>query len=427
MTMFSTVDPSASLRVLLVSHYFPPHVGGIENVVAAEAAHLSRRGYHVEVITTGGFWTSRRAQSQKGYSVTHVPSWNGVEDAINVPFPVPAPWSVIDFWKHVRRADIVHTHDVLYMTSWIAAILCILMRKPLVLTQHVSVVDHTRFVMAIEAIVYHTIGRVMMRAARRIICINSVVPEFLLRLGADPRRLCFVPNGVDTELFRPPVANEKMTVRRKLGLPSDEVLALFVGRFVPKKGYEIVASTTGDGYRMVLVGGVSASTKESSDRLIFLGRRSPAELATIYRACDIFVLPSVGEGFPLVVQEAMSSALPVVTTDDPAYSVYGLDRNRVALVQPTSEAVSATLSRLAAQRTIRADMAQYSFTFAKKHFRWSTHAKALCDLYRELMHERCALANSAAEPENAGVSGFGRGDGHRVLEAPAICSHRVPS
>ena len=46
---------------------------------------------------------------------------------------------------------------------------------------------------------------------------------------------------------------------------------------------------------------------------------SESKTADLFRACDLFAFPAVGEIFTLVMQEAMASGLPVVTTDDPAY------------------------------------------------------------------------------------------------------------
>ena len=50
-----------------------------------------------------------------------VRAWNGLEQRFGVPFPVFSPWLVWAMWRQVRRADLVHIHDPLYLTSWVAA------------------------------------------------------------------------------------------------------------------------------------------------------------------------------------------------------------------------------------------------------------------------------------------------------------------
>jgi glycosyltransferase involved in cell wall biosynthesis len=89
---------------------------------------------------------------------------------------------------------------------------------------------------------------------------------------------------------------------------------LFVGRFVEKKGLAALRELAihRPDCEFVLVGGgpIDPSTWGLKN-VTLLGRRTRQELARIYRACDGLILPSVGEGYPLVVQEALASGLPV--------------------------------------------------------------------------------------------------------------------
>jgi D-inositol-3-phosphate glycosyltransferase len=82
------------------------------------------------------------------------------------------------------------------------------------------------------------------------------------------------------------------------------------------------------------------------------------------------------------VQEAMSSGLPVVTSDDPGYAPYELDRDLVALVPRRAEAVRAALSRIAGSAARREGMAQYSRSYAEKYFAWDEHVTVLIGRYR---------------------------------------------
>lgn len=77
-------------RVLLVSHYYPPHLGGIENVVRQEALHLAALGVEVTVLTSG---ERAGTETADGVRVVRVAAWNGVERRTGVPFPVLSPRS----------------------------------------------------------------------------------------------------------------------------------------------------------------------------------------------------------------------------------------------------------------------------------------------------------------------------------------------
>lgn len=373
--------------ILLVSHYFAPHVGGIENVVRDEARHLAALGHDVTVLTTAIGAAAAVERSPGGYSVARVPAWNGVEERSGVPFPVIAPWSIVPIWRLIRAADVVHVHDVLYMTSWLAAGVSMLLRKRVVLTQHVGILDHPkRVVVAVQKLVYATAGRAVVGIAGRVLYLNSGVRTFLERLGADADKLRFLPNGVDTEVFHPADLEAKRCLRDEFGLPVDELLVLFVGRFVPKKGYGTVLDASSSLYRLVFVGGEpSAEDRRRSPSSLFLGSLPSHEVARVYRACDVFVLPSTSEGFPLSVQEAMASGLPVVTSDDVGYDVYGLDRHRVALVHPDSLNVRSVLERIAIDADLRRDMAAYSYELSTSQFSWARHARALEAVYRDAL------------------------------------------
>lgn len=101
--------------------------------------------------------------------------------------------------------------------------------------------------------------------------------------------------------------------------PYEGTTILFVGRMAPKKGAEDLIRAIFDlpDTRLVLVGNgplfaeLQEKTQQIRDRVIFLGERTHDELAGIYRACDIFCMPSRREAFGLVSLEAMASGLCV--------------------------------------------------------------------------------------------------------------------
>jgi glycosyltransferase involved in cell wall biosynthesis len=375
-------------HVLLVSHYFPPHMGGIENVVQEQAKRLTSVGYDVTVLTTAVGETTGFRRQPDGYAVARVRTWNGIDEKTGVPFPVIAPSSIRTFVNLIRTADVVHVHDTLYMTSWLAGVCCLILRKPLVLTQHIEMIYHpSRLVTAVQRVVYATAGRALFHTAGRIVYYNSRVLEFMRGLAAVDHKVKFVPNGVDTDLFYPVEAARKRRLREEMGLPVDAVLALFVGRFVPKKGYNILLRCSSDRYRVLLVGDEPSAGETENTAAIFLGRRTQRQVADLYRASDIFVLPSSSEGFPLSVQEAMASGLAVITSDDPGYDMYELDPECVVLVRPNVESVGAALEAVASDDAKRTRMAAYSYQVAREFFLWPTHASELAGIYHDLLPE----------------------------------------
>ncbi|MCR9247844.1 MAG: glycosyltransferase [bacterium] len=154
--------------------------------------------------------------------------------------------------------------------------------------------------------------------ARGLFAVSRALAErFAEVAGLATGRVTQVRNGVDLERFAP---GDVAAARRELGLPLQGRLLLGVGRLVAGKGFELAAralASLPQDVRLVLVGDGperAAIAAAGGDRVTFLGARSPAVVATCYRACDVFVLPSEREGWPNVVTEALASGLRVVAT-----------------------------------------------------------------------------------------------------------------
>jgi glycosyltransferase involved in cell wall biosynthesis len=124
-----------------------------------------------------------------------------------------------------------------------------------------------------------------------------------------------IPNGVDPEAFHPIDAEQRWALRAKFALRDDQPVMLFVGRFTEKKGLPVIdhLSKLLPEWRFWLVGrGPIDPQRWYRPNIHVFNNRSGTALADLYRAADLLVLPSFGEGFPLVVQEAMACGLPVL-------------------------------------------------------------------------------------------------------------------
>lgn len=371
------------MKILVGIHYFPPHVGGMENVARVQAGKLAADGHDVHVLT-GSAGASAGTSEVHGYSTERLGVWNIFERRMGVPFPIFSPSLVWRAYRAVKDADVVHLHDVFYQTSWVIALWARLLDRPVIVTQHVDMIPHpSAFVRFVQWAVYRTAGRFVLSTARRVAVLNSNVEAFLLRIGVPQRKIIFMPNGVDLSLFHPDETVDAAAVRRRYDLPDDKPVALFVGRFVPKKGFDKLLDATSDHYHIALAGGPSPYGTTPA-HVTFLGSLSPEQLAELYNAVDMFVLPSEGEGFPLTVQEAMASRLPVVISQNPGYDVYHLDDSLLLQIQPNIATIRSTLLRLAEDSSLRRRMAEYSRRYAVEHFSWDKNISHLARVYEEV-------------------------------------------
>ena len=375
-------------RILIVSSYFPPHVGGVEVVVEHHARALALAGHRTVVATTRTDRSAPVRENAGGYEVLRLPASNVIEDRSRVPYPVVSPAFCRALWRLVRWADLVHVHDVIYQPPQVAAVLAGLLRRPLCVTQHAGPAKHERrLVVGVERLSSLVAGRHIWRRAARVCAHNQLIYDHLRRHGVAAERIVRTENGVDTTTFAPGPVTDDPGLRARLRLPAGRPLVLFVGRLVRQKGFEQLIAAADDAYHIVLAG-PGRPPDPLPATVTCVGPVRHGDLAQLYRMADVFVLPAVGEVFPLVVQEAMACGLPVVTTDDPRYDTYGVDRQLVQLVSPDPAALRRAILTVISAPELRQRMSAYSRRFALERFDWRTNQTALLRMYDGVIAER---------------------------------------
>lgn len=356
------------MRILSVSHYYPPHVGGLEIVARDVAEGLVAAGHSVEVIACVSGEARAGSESRANLTVHRVRALNILDRLFSLPFPIVGLGCLIRIWRRAKEADVVHVHDVLYMTSWIAYVCARLQGKPLILTQHVGIVEHPSLLVAgVQKVVNATWGRWIFRRSRTIIVYNAIVKAFLMERGVAASKIFETGNGVDQQLFRPANQEEKLKLRRSFEL-SEKPVVLFVGRLVPKKGVAELLQARSKDYDIVFIGSGEIKPAWRQEGVYFLGALPQEQLADAYRMADIFVMPSRGELFTLAMQEAAASGLPIVTSDEPEYSLYDLDRSRIMLIDRTPEAIKAAITTVVRDDLQKERMGAYSSELAMQRF-----------------------------------------------------------
>ena len=255
--------------------------------------------------------------------VIRVPALNVLENRLGVPYPIFSPKLHTVLARELKRADVVHAHGLLYQSSfWALRYAKLRHRGPSgpvrVLTEHVGHVPYESGVLdRMESMAIGTIGRLSVKAAESVVVLNRQVGSEVEALGPNGPVLQ-IPNGIDTSLFRPAQNGEREALRREFGW-DDLPRVLFVGRLVAKKGLDtaLAAAAAALGKFELVVAGPGPLQPESSPGVRVLGPLESERVAQLYRAADALLLPSRGEGFPVTVQEAMASGLPVVMTTTP--------------------------------------------------------------------------------------------------------------
>jgi len=380
--------------VLHVAQNCLPHIGGLETVVAAETQGLAARGWDITLLSSS-YTVGPGERDEDGVRIVRVRAWNGLEPRYGVPFPIFSPRLLLTMWREVRRADLVHIHDPLYLTSWAAVLWCLAFRTPYIVHRHVGFVHHSSIMVRIlQHVVLATVARIVLQRAAAILCIDEHVAAGTRTVGSRAVRVDVLANGVDTTAFRPAGPDERSRARRAHGLPEDRPLVLFVGRFVPKKGFALVAGAADDAYDLVFVGGDRRPGLEDR-RLHFLGGLPGAVMPQVYGSADVMVVASVGE-CPLTVLEAMSSGLPVVANDDPALHSSWTAGPGVEFVDMAGGGLREALVRLVGDPASMRRMGEEAYAYVRSAFSWQAHLDQLEGVYREVL--RNARVHGVARP-----------------------------
>lgn len=230
--------------------------------------------------------------------------------------------------------------------------------------------------------------------ARQITSVAGPLADGMAQLVGYPReQIHVIPNGVDTERFRP-LDTPREQLRLEFGLPPQGLLLGVVARLDPVKNhagmFEALAELGRSGLDVQLVlageGPIRDQLEQRSrelqidDRVHFLG--NVPEVERLFCALDVFVLNSHLEGMSNTLLEAMACGLPVVATAVGANPDLVVDGETGCLVPPDDPAtLGRTLARLAADPAQRAAMGENGRRRIEQHFSVQRMVDDYNDLY----------------------------------------------
>jgi glycosyltransferase involved in cell wall biosynthesis len=366
-------------RILLVTHYYAEHRGGVEIVAGKIAEQLALRGWKVTWAASGPAPTAARD------GILRVPmrSWNFTEKRFGVPYPLWGPISLIKLCALVGKSEVVHLHDSLYFGNVIAYLCARLLRKPVVITQHIGPIPYTQPVLRfVNELANRTLASVLLAGCCRTVFISTKVRNFFSLIVSFRRGPVYIANGVSTNRFHPVRSEERQRVRATFGWPADKLVMLFVGRFVPKKNLALLRKMAAHfpAVDWMFVGwGPENPASWGLANVHCCGAVDQRDMPAYYQAADLLVLPSVGEGFPLVIQEAMACGLPALISADTAAGVPGIEAAVLVSDLHWDRLVSLIKDSVADPARL-AERGAAGVDFARRHWEWD----ACTDRYEQV-------------------------------------------
>ncbi len=305
-----------------------------------------------------------------------------------------------------ERIDVVQTH-LMRSLDFLALGLKRRGRHPsIVWTFHNARIDlrpdqltQRRWLLAPKRVGYRTLYRRGSSVAGAIVAVSDDVAR-AVRESIRPAagRLVTIPNGVDTTRFHPGVAG---VPRTELGVPSGAFVVACVAKFHEQKGHRMLIDAlatmprTERPVHAVLLGSgplraeieERARSRGVDDRVHLLGTR--ADIPNVLRAADASVLPSLWEGLPMALLEAMASGLPVVATSVSGTRQVVTDGTHGLLVEPgDASALGAAMARLVNDSALRDRLGEHGLDRVRSDFSARAQAARHRDLYLALTANR---------------------------------------
>jgi glycosyltransferase involved in cell wall biosynthesis len=328
-------------RVVVVTTYFRPIVGGVESNAERLARYLAAQGFGVRVLTKRITRDLPDREDIDGVRVERIGPYGHRSAA--------GKWQFVPFAAQRLVRD-RSTYEVVccidYRGTGVAAI------GARALTGHAVVLQaQTTGVLSggnVDGALARRgisssgwLGRLVKWPAGAIYgrgdafaCISREIEREVLAAGIPRERVHFLPNAIDMSCFRPASDVERLTLRQPLDLPADAVFCLFVGRLSREKGlmdlmeaWRVVQDSAGARLSVLVVAGpdmdghpwnVGPAAREFATRhglsssVRFLGSIDPVH--PLLRAADLLIQPSHFEALGLSAIEALASGVPVIAS-----------------------------------------------------------------------------------------------------------------
>lgn len=333
------------MKILHVYKEYFPVLGGVENHIRWQAEGMVARGHQVQVLVTS---PNRHFQQDliDGVDVIRTGRQFNLSSA-----PVSLP-----MLAHLARlgseADIIHLHSP-YPPAELSQLLLSSGRRTVV-TYHSDIVKQAsllrfyapflrRFLARADAILVSSPAYVRSSAFLRPLA--KWESDFRLRAGGPVHVVHF---GIDLDRFAPTPATLARAAELRNGFGPGPLL-LFVGRLRYYKGVDVLVRALARTPKVRLILGGTGPEGERIHRLVgelgigdrvhLLGNVPEEDLAALYRAADVFVLPSVhrSESLGIVLLEAMASGLPLISTELGTGTSYVNQTGHTGLVVPPGD------------------------------------------------------------------------------------------
>lgn len=388
------------VKICFVAHYCIPHIGGIESISFEEAYQLTQIGYDVTIFG-GQTHGEANLETLYGVKIRRLRAWNFLESRFGIPYPIFSPQILEVLYGEISNSDIVLIQSFGFLSSFVAALICVQLKIPYILYQHNP---FTPFRNSLVRGIQHSndflLGKYILSHASRILAISEHVSSYTKKISGKKAEVLY--SGVDYNRFCP--NRSKAKLRDRIGIKPEKFIVLTVRRLVYKNSISTLLETANllrddNRFQFIIIGhGAERNllerfiqTNELGNCLI-TGEVAPDILVEYYQVADVFVLPSKSEGLGIVVLEAMASGLPIIATNVGGQTeIIQITQNGFLVNVDQPEQIAANLKQLINNPRECYRIGQVGRELVIQKFNWSDHVKKLDSIIKETIysHANC--------------------------------------
>jgi glycosyltransferase involved in cell wall biosynthesis len=368
------------LSICRVTHaLYPDMIGGHAIFCADLSARQTRSGHRIQLFTARRDNLPRH-QKMDGYTVTRLDSVWMPWESLGMSNPLtPALYGSVAR----SRCDLVDAHAHLFWTTALAVKAALDTGKPVVTTVHGFLALRDWLANTSQRLYLLSVGAWALRNSSRVVCLTRSDAEQVASLGVKRGNIRVIPTAVDLGTV----------TRRESGGEN----AVWIGRMVPEKGLQTLLEAlaklgeakapstlvVGDGpMRSRLI--ALCQRLGISDSVRFKRSATRSEVRTLLRDSGIFVLPSLKEGLPLSLLEAMAESNMIIASRLSSIEEVLGDAGLYFTPGDASE-LADVLARASGDPVLRRQKGQAAREIVERRFSWKVVLPQLDDLYKEVV------------------------------------------
>jgi glycosyltransferase involved in cell wall biosynthesis len=389
------------MKILHIIPSVSPVRGGTSTAILGEVKALRKWGIDAEILTT----------LDDGDNLLDFPTGQFIEYQ-QVPVCFLSKFSPKNFalrefiysgdfapflWQNIHQYDLIEIHSLFSYVCTAAGIICRMKKKPYIINPHGHFLPWVINQKRLKKEIYNfLLEKANLNHANRIRCTSSGEVKDVADFGIKTPTVN-VPLGIETikELD-----NAKEKLHQLYKIEKQTAIILFFSRLHPKKRPDLLLEVmaeihkNGGDFHLILAGNGDSEYIESLQKLTEdLGIKSKTtftglitENKELYlRGSDLFVLPSFGENFALVVAEAMSVGLPVITTPEVQISSDIVAAKAGLIVEGEKTLWVKAITELLTDKEQRQKLGENAQKLAGEKYIWDQVAKSLISVYNEVI------------------------------------------